>query len=264
MAKASPKLQVRKPVNFFLKPLSVDFKGLFKALAKGIGHGVVGKWEEIGSDAVEALSAIGLVTEPGELGFLLIRRSMISALFSLVGESAGQLLAESRAEKQINEDDLVDRLDFSVSADIVVDSSFLDRPATIPLVEDTQAVLRIWLREHELPDAIVDAIASRLPSYFVYALNQEWRRNAKSYGPILEALQTPFTKAGEREWSWSAYSALLKRRVQEGVFDEPFSLDQIFVPLNAYYLESPGGHDRTDDIARTGRQGRRGGRLLTA
>jgi hypothetical protein len=35
---------------------------------------VTGKWVEPGADAVEALSALGLATEPGELTFLLIRR----------------------------------------------------------------------------------------------------------------------------------------------------------------------------------------------
>ena len=53
--------------NVLSKPLAADFKSLFKALAKGVTHGAVGKWEEIGNDTVEALSAIGLKTEPGEL-----------------------------------------------------------------------------------------------------------------------------------------------------------------------------------------------------
>jgi hypothetical protein len=50
------------------------FKDLFKALVKGVGHTATGKWVEPGADAVEALSALGLATEPGELTFLLIRR----------------------------------------------------------------------------------------------------------------------------------------------------------------------------------------------
>jgi len=70
VAKSNPKLKATEPQNVFFKPLTADFKALFKALAKGVGHTVVGKWEELGTDTVEALSAIGLATEPGELAFL--------------------------------------------------------------------------------------------------------------------------------------------------------------------------------------------------
>jgi uncharacterized protein YjbI with pentapeptide repeats len=54
---------------------------------------------------------------------------------------------------------------------------------------------------------------------------------------LIEALNTPFTKAGDREWAWTEYAALLQRRIQEPVFDEPFSLRQIFVPMSAYYVK---------------------------
>jgi len=70
-------------------------------------------------------------------------------------------------------------------------------------------------------------------------------------------MDTPFTKAGEREWAWASYSALLQRRTQEGIFDEPFSLSQIFIPLNAYYLEDPNCKNSLDDMGRTDRRGRR-------
>lgn len=67
MAKSSPKLRAAKPKAVWNKPVSVNLKDLFKALAKGFGHTVAGKWEELASDAVESLSAIGLATEPGSL-----------------------------------------------------------------------------------------------------------------------------------------------------------------------------------------------------
>jgi uncharacterized protein YjbI with pentapeptide repeats len=70
-------------------------------------------------------------------------------------------------------------------------------------------------------------------------------------------LDTPFAKAGDREWAWTAYSALLKRRVQEGIFDEPFSLGQMYVPLNAFFYEDKAGRELTGEMAREGRQRRR-------
>lgn len=112
MAKANSKLKATKPKNVFTKPMQADFKQLFKALSKGIGHGVVGKWEEIGTDTVEALSAIGLATEPEELAFLLIRRSLAKAIFDLIGES----VLDDLSEAKIDPDALVEKLDFSISA----------------------------------------------------------------------------------------------------------------------------------------------------
>ena len=234
MAKSNPKLKATKPKNVFKKPLQADFKKLFKALSKGIGHAVVGKWDEISTDTVETLSAIGLATEPGELVFLLIRRSIIRAVFDLVGESVGRQLEE--VEKDT--DTLVEQLNFSIlDGDVQIDRRFLDRPGDLPLIKALQSLLQQWLKGLGMEKPTSKAIVNRLPSYFVYALNQEWRQNAKSYCPLIEALDTPFAKAGDREWAWMEYSALLKRRIQEGIFDEPFSLSQMYVPLNAFFYE---------------------------
>src|SRR6185503_20993289 len=100
-----PKLKVKKPVPVLFKPVKADFKDLFKALAKGVGHTATGKWVELGADAVEALAALGVATEPGELAFLLIRRSLITAAFELLGDSASQLSDKAAT------DALVDSLD---------------------------------------------------------------------------------------------------------------------------------------------------------
>ena len=228
----SPKLKVKKPVSTLFKPVKADFKDLFKALAKGVGHTATGKWIELGSDAVETLSALGVATEPGELAFLLIRRSLTTAVFELVGDSASQLSDTVAADA----DELVDSLDLSIEAkDMSVDQKFLDRPGDLPIVDSFKSLLADWLKGLGIEESTADAIASRLPTYFIYALNQEWRRNSKSYAPLLEALDTPFTKAGDREWAWVQYAAELEKRIQEPVFDEPFSLSQIFVPLSAYY-----------------------------
>src|SRR5258708_2661671 len=111
-SKLTPKVKVQKPVSILFKPVKADFKDLFKALAKGIGHGATGKWVELGADAVEALSSLGLTTEPGELAFLLIRRSLTLALFELVGDSAAQFSETASA----NAGALVDSLDTSIEA----------------------------------------------------------------------------------------------------------------------------------------------------
>ena len=45
MANLKQGIKATKPKNIFIKPLEIDFKELFKALSKGIGHTIIGKWE---------------------------------------------------------------------------------------------------------------------------------------------------------------------------------------------------------------------------
>jgi NACHT conflict system protein len=247
MPKLTPKLEPQKPVNFLLKPLTADFKELFKALGKGVVHAVTGKWDELAKDTVEALAAVGLTTEPGELATLLIRRSAIRALFELVGQSTSQIPASTN----IDVSTLAEQLDFTiVSNETYIDRKFLDRPADLPFIGAIRMLLEQWLAALQVPKSSGSAIAGRLPSYFVYALNQEWRSNVQAYRPLLDAIDTPFTKAGDREWAWHAYSALLQLRVEESVFDEPFSLAQLFIPVNAYYLRDD-AKNSTDEMVRT-------------
>jgi hypothetical protein len=73
------------------------------------------------------------VTDPGELAFLLIRRSFTKALFDLIGDSASQWLAETKKD----EDSLIEQLDFSILfGEVVIDRKFLDRPSDLPLISD--------------------------------------------------------------------------------------------------------------------------------
>ena len=252
-AKLTANVIASPPVNFLLKPLKTDFKTLFTALAKGAGHTALGKWEELGNDAVDALSALGLTTEPGELATLLIRRSLIRAAFSLIGDSADHISTSS-----VNEPEIGQQFELTfVENEIPIDRKFLDRPADLAILPITQNILHKWLVLRGVSEAAAMAISQRLPSYFVYALNEEWRLNAKSYLPLKEALDTPFARASDREWAWSSYSALLIRRVEESLFDEPFSLRQLFVPLNAYYVDDAENTASLPDTRRPDRIGRR-------
>ncbi len=240
MSKVNSKIHASEPKNFFTKPLQADIKELFKAMSQGIIHSSCGKWDELGSDTVEALSSIGLTTEPDELAFLLIQRSITKALFDLAGESVSVRLYPP--DKKISPEEIVEKLDWSLlSDDVQIDYQFLDRPANISLVASIQSILNDCLMSLGINDVTAKTISNRFPSYYIYALNHEWRKNSKSYQPLIAAINTPFSRAGDREWAWIAYSSLLKKRVNESVFDEPFSLAQLYIPLNAYYTEEEDG-----------------------
>jgi hypothetical protein len=63
--------------------------------------------------------------------------------------------------------------------------------------------------------AQAEALSNRLPSYFVFALNKEWRRHPQDYGRISEHVKTPFTQADKRERGWLLYNAWLQKQIQE-------------------------------------------------
>jgi len=256
-SKSGPGIKATRPKSIFDKSFQVDYKGLFKSLSKGVIHAYTGKFEEASIDATEALSSLGLKSEdPGDLAFLLINRSMIQALSELARESSSLQLIDAQKN---DPDAIVDQLDFSSSSnEIFIDRKFLDRPTDLPILKEVQSILQKWLEGLGVNSPSAKAIADRLPSYFVYSLNQEWRKNAKDYRPIIDALDTPFAKAGEREWAWTAYSALLQHRINEGIFDEPFSLSQIYIPLNAFYTEEESaGKEQREELARIGRKQKR-------
>ena len=249
-------MKAAKSKSVFERSFQIDYKGLFKSLSKGVIHLASGKVEEAGIDATETLSSLGLKTDdPGELAFLLINRSLTEALLELVNESSSQQLIDDKADP----DAILEQIDFSSSSgEIFIDRKFFDRPAELPFLSEIQSLLQSWLECLGVSNPSAKAIAGRLPSYFVFALIQEWRMNAKTYGPIIEALDTPFARAGDREWTWSAYSALLQHRIDEGIFDEPFSLRQVYVPLNAFYLEEESaGKMQKEDMACADRKRRR-------
>jgi predicted NACHT family NTPase len=86
----------------------------------------------------------------------------------------------------------------------------------------------------------VDAknISVRLPSYFVLALNEEWREHSDDYKSLL-ADETPFSpevrQQLRQQQGWQKYQAYLQKKVDEPMFLESFGLRQVYVPLRAYF-----------------------------
>jgi len=103
MAKNSHKIKLQKPENFFKKPIKIEFKQLVKAISKDITHLATGKWEEMANDTVETFSALGIVTKPEELAFILIKRALTKAVYRLISESIATQLAEIKQTADVPE-----------------------------------------------------------------------------------------------------------------------------------------------------------------
>jgi hypothetical protein len=107
----SSSFSIRKPVSVWNQPLKADVKGLFSSLAKVGFHGFTGQWTELGIDAAEGLTALGIERDPLQLSWLLIRRSLFAAMSELVSERAPLTVEPSPSDLE----DLSRRLDGEAS-----------------------------------------------------------------------------------------------------------------------------------------------------
>lgn len=238
-------LTVEKPVSFWLK--KVDFNELFKALGKAAIDVSFGKYDSTISNLVDAISVFKFKEEAGQLAWFLIYRSMSRAMFMLIKENQSlireatkgfQSLASGTKLNEENLKEIAGKLDYAVDArDIVIEESFFENPREFSVIQDLKKPFAAWLENFGLTSAQAQSISGRLPSYFVLALNTEWRLRRKDYDLIVKELPTPFTKAAQNEQDWSYYYADLQKRIDESLFGEAFSLKQIYIPLRGYYEE---------------------------
>jgi uncharacterized protein YjbI with pentapeptide repeats len=232
-----PSFSAKKPISVWNRPLQLDSKGLFGALAKGAVHGFTGQLTELGGDAVDGLAALGLDSHDApHLSWLLLRRSLASAMAELIRESLPEI-GESKKDLA----DLSRQLDEALEEEeVAIDRTLFDRPRDLPLLGAVQEPFAQWLESYGLdkPGAAA-AVSRRLPGYFVLALHAEWRSKPAVYEAIREAVDTPFTRAVGQEQAWRVYAARLDRQVDEPMFGESFGLRQVYVPLRAFYVDEP-------------------------
>jgi len=223
---------IKKPISFLNRNIEVNFKDLFKS-GFNVGAKVAsGNWCGAASNATDIAKSLGLEKlDPGQVGWLLIGRALGRAIQTLVGERPELKQNAETVEKKINQ------INFSTleERELEITSDFFEQPKALPILEWIKEPLIEVLTSAGLKAVEAREISNRLPSYFVLALNEEWREKSEFYTPLQESLNTPFTKASEREQVWRHYSAWLQKQVEEPVFGEPFSLKRIYIPLRAYY-----------------------------
>lgn len=236
---------LKKPVSIWFKPLKADYANLFKGLSSSIVKGVSLKFDESVEKLIEASSAIGLKRDLGETGWLLIYRSISRALFSLIEDNRALIQGQSggfwsfRNKVELNAAhlrEIENGLEWAIdSYEIVVDKEFFASPQTLNIIKALRSPLAKWLEGFGVTKDEATTISERLPAYFLFALHEEWRQRSKDYELLRNALETPFSQAVQAESEWSHYYSMLLKRIDEPLFQESFSLRQIFIPLRAYF-----------------------------
>ncbi|BAY20947.1 pentapeptide repeat-containing protein [Calothrix sp. NIES-2100] len=251
---SKPGILIKQPVSVFSKRLNVNFGSGFTALSKAVVNGLTGNVSNVPENLVEMGAAVGLAKEPGEIAWLLIFRSLMQAMASLVDDNQDLLKKVDHDEiETIVKTRLENCLQNLEDTELTIDSNFFAHPEKLAIVPAIKEPFRQWLTEFVTTPAQAEAISNRLSTEFVYSLIEEWKKNSDKYVVLQNELNTPFIKAGEREQAWQRYSTWLQKQINERMFSEAFSLEQVYVPLRAYY-ESKIESEDDDDFASGGRQ----------
>jgi adenylate kinase family enzyme len=115
--------------------------------------------------------------------------------------------------------------------------TLFQNPGAVPLVAVVREQFASWLRLLDLDDAEAKSLSNRLPNYLAFAFHEEWRFRRDHYQPVFEHYEGPFTAAAQMAWDWERNRLMLIRQFDEPVFEETFSLREVYVPLRAHWRE---------------------------
>ena len=241
MPNEGPALSVTQPVSVWNRAIGVDFRKFFVSLGKAVVAGKVGKWDSAVKSGIDTLASISLKDPaPGDVAWLLIRRTLEQSMTRLVEESRDQLQLDAFDPGGLD-DESIAILD---ATELTVDRSFFENPGQLALIEPTTEAFRRWLIGAGATEPVAGSIAERLRRYFVSQLHEEWVKNSGQYAKLeLYLVDSPFADATGRELAWLRYNAWLQKQIDEPLLGEPFSLRQTFVPLRAYWEQDLSTND---------------------
>jgi uncharacterized protein YjbI with pentapeptide repeats len=245
-------IRVTQPDKLVRKP-EIKQRELWTALAKTIANVATVNWSNVPENLVDIGASLGLKHQPEELAWLLILHSLKQAIESLIEDYRD-------IYKQVTDNIIVVLsecclITFSSGKELTIYPGFFDNPIEALIIKSKETpvapdketyfleAVKIpfakWLETFGLNQAQVKVISDRLPTQFVYALHQEWNNNSDKYITLEEKLNSPFSQVAEqerkKELQWRLYSAWLQNQVNQRIFDEAFTLRDVYVPLRAYY-----------------------------
>lgn len=222
--------ELKLSTDTFAKP-KLQPLNLLKGIANIIKDATTGGWAGLPSSIIDTISAIKLDDNPSMVGWRLVSRSLVDSLFTLISESNVFFLKEDIETEPLDKtlNTFLENKDYYLKAD------FFKYPKSFKLLNDIKPTLHEYLKLFNFTDIEILNILERLNSYFVHSLINEWRRNVNYYSILKDIVETPFNEVEKKETEWKIYSNYLETQIQKPVFSETFSLEQIYIPLRAYY-----------------------------
>ena len=172
---------------------------------------------------------------PAQVAWILIYKALIQTIKNL-SINYKDLISIDINENKINKlseefSDTFDQLEVGISFE------FFTHPNRLSLLEDIKPALIIWLKNLGMNEQQACSFHLRIKDNFTLAIHQEWLKTPKTYACIEQAVTSPFINATQVQRERMLYSSWLQEQINERMFNEAFSLKQVYVPLRAYYKE---------------------------
>jgi uncharacterized protein YjbI with pentapeptide repeats len=227
-------LLLKNKVSVLNQALGLDFKEFFKNLSKAAINASAGNWAFALQNVIDASSASSIKRECGEIAWLLIHRALHQAIDDLMQEHSDLITGVP----ENLEGAVLNQLDLSLeNQEVRIDRSFFNHPQNLSIITGIKKPFSQWLQLVGLTKAQAQSICNRLPSYFVFALHEQWSNTPHEYVCLKEQLDTPITDAYETTLAQLRYSTWLRKQIDMPMFGEAFSLSQVYVPLRAYFKQ---------------------------
>ena len=224
--------QLGQPTQILRRPVQDQFGQLATALGKGAIASAFGNWPEVARSGMDAVKALGLKPQDTEaIAWMLVNRSLLQAMSDLAKDYLPPDPNPAPDFKRLSE-----QLDLVLAeSTVTLTSDFFERPKSLDILTVVETPYRQWLQTCGIPQVDAIAIAQRLPSHFVFALNNQWHSYPDTYSILRDNFDTQFTQATLEEQGWIRYSAWLQKQIEEPLFEEAFGLNQVYVPLRAWF-----------------------------
>lgn len=219
---------VRRPRDIWRAPLQVDFAEIMAGLAKGGAATYLGSPGSVAGSVIDALrkTKVTLKRDPGELAWMLVVRALTLAIREAADAPP---LRDHVAPEEL--DAFVDAVAIFVGEhQWPLEKTFFSRPSQLPAVHDIATSFATWLTESGIERMAAKAAQRSVVDFFAGAIDAAWREGEATWEPIRKALDMPFVEAKRDDEVWRAYHDSLIRLRNEPVFDETFSLADIYVP----------------------------------
>ena len=227
-------IALKKPVALLKREMTFDWKNIFIKSGKTVGNFFVKGVDGAALSAGDLLNDIGLKQQKEELAWLLVFQAMMSNLNTIINDSRDLFNALPSDEDKTK---LGERLSLTLAnPQYFIDNNFFDQPHNAQFIKDFIRPFRLWLETQGLNHAESQALSNRFKANLPLCLHNQWADNSELFAVLTQTLATPFSQANERQQQWRNYHLWLKTQINERMFGEAFSLNDVYIKPNAYYI----------------------------
>jgi len=232
-------LIAKKPIRILNKSIEFDFRNLFASISEGVIAFFTLNKPDLIKSVISLTNSLKFKDKPETLIYSLIINSLQESLLEIINENLNKFHSSFTTIEKFNEykefQDLLKEIDETISKEnLVIGTDFFSDPTNINIFNSFTELVIKWLTLFGLSHNDAKIASNKLKSYFIFSINDNWRKNSEEYQIILKQIITPFSTITKIELEWKSYQAYLKKIVEEPVFDEYFGIKDIFIPTPGF------------------------------